>query len=96
MISTPWFIAAGVDKGLLEFAYSLNQNSHYVIEVAVPLALLGLDANSAHSLNIQWTQECGNDYLKLNADVNPVPEPMTMLLFGPALLGLVGIKRKKA
>ena len=27
---------------------------------------------------------------------NPVPEPMTMLLFGPALLGLVGLKKKKA
>ena len=27
---------------------------------------------------------------------NPVPEPMTMLLFGPALLGLVGMKRKKS
>lgn len=26
---------------------------------------------------------------------NPVPEPMTMMLFGPALLGLVGVKRKK-
>ncbi|MBU1043267.1 MAG: PEP-CTERM sorting domain-containing protein [Candidatus Omnitrophica bacterium] len=26
---------------------------------------------------------------------NPVPEPMTMLLFGPALLGLVGLKKKK-
>lgn len=27
---------------------------------------------------------------------NPVPEPMTMLLFGPALLGLFGLKRKIA
>ena len=27
---------------------------------------------------------------------NPVPEPMTMLLLGPALLGLLGFKRKKA
>ncbi len=29
-------------------------------------------------------------------DENPVPEPMTMLLFGPALLGLVGMRKKKA
>lgn len=28
--------------------------------------------------------------------VPPVPEPMTMLLFGPALLGLIGIKKKLA
>ncbi|MBU1085952.1 MAG: PEP-CTERM sorting domain-containing protein [Candidatus Omnitrophica bacterium] len=31
----------------------------------------------------------------LSLKVTPVPEPMTMLLFGPALLGLVGLKRKK-
>lgn len=30
-----------------------------------------------------------------NQDGNPVPEPMTMLLFGPALLGLLGLKKKK-
>jgi len=94
MISTPWSIASGIDKGLVDFSYSLEQNSHYVIEAAIPLALLGLDANSAHSLNINWTQQCGNDYLNLNADVNPVPEPMTMLLFGPALLGLMGLKKR--
>ncbi len=97
LISTPWSIADGVDKGLVDFAYSCNQNSHYVLEAAVPLASLGLDANSEHSLNIHWTQQCGNDYLNLNADVNPtpVPEPATMLLFGPALLGLFGVKRRK-
>ena len=27
---------------------------------------------------------------------NPVPEPMTMLLLGPALLGLVGLKKKRS
>lgn len=31
-----------------------------------------------------------------SANTNPVPEPMTMLLLGPALLGLVGFKKRKA
>ncbi len=31
-----------------------------------------------------------------NHNGTPIPEPATMLLFGPALLGLVGMKRKKA
>jgi len=36
--------------------------------------------------NIKLTRNVGN---------NPVPEPMTMLLFGPALLGLFGLKRRR-
>jgi len=31
-----------------------------------------------------------------SAGGTPVPEPMTMLLLGPALLGLMGLKRRKA
>jgi len=35
------------------------------------------------------------DSLKLKGDLNPIPEPTTMLLFGAGILGLAGVARKK-
>lgn len=83
---------------LAPFAYSGDQNSHYVLETSIPLSYLGLSANPGDpvkQLDVHWTMECGNDFLKLNADVNPVPEPATLTLLGLGLLGLAGIRRKE-
>lgn len=48
-------------------------------------------------LAIHWTMTCANDIIEGSAR-SPVPEPMTMALFGTGLLGLAGNalrKRKK-
>jgi hypothetical protein len=99
-IANPWIIKAGTvlrdehGSGLdFQFAYAQHQNEHWVYEASFPLADLGLQAGDV--LGIHWTMKCGNDYLNLTADVNPIPEPATMLLFGTGLVGLAGFGRRK-
>lgn len=99
--ANPWKINEDklwLDKGEVTFVYSGEQYTHYVLEAAIPLSYLGLSANPddpIQPLTIHWTQECGNDYLNLDADINPVPEPATMLLLGSGLIGLGWFGRRK-
>lgn len=93
----PWTIkdGEGIDKGSVNFVYSSVQNTHYVLEASIPLSLLGISANPGDPINyldIHWTMECGNDYLNLSADVNPVPEPSSIALMLMGFLGLAGVK----
>ena len=89
-VSNPWAIQSGTVIGNVSLAYSNGQKSHYVIETAIPLSYLGL--NAGDHLTIHWTMECGNDYLNLDATV--VPEPATLLLLGTGLIAF-GISRRK-
>ncbi len=47
------------------------------------------------TLGAHWTMSCGNDNIEGSADVAPVPEPATMLLFGTGLAGLAGLRSRK-
>ena len=94
--ANPWQIKNGGSGiyELIDFVYSGDQNTHYVLEAGIPLSALGLNSNSSQNLTVHWTMQCGNDVLNLPADVNPIPEPGTMMLLGTGLLGLLGIRRK--
>ncbi len=92
--SNPWQISSGSTFDWVDFVYSGNQNTHYVLEAGIPLSSLGLNSNSSQNLTVHWTMQCGNDALNLPADVNPtppppIPEPGTMLLFGSGIIGLL-------
>lgn len=92
--SDPWTIFSGSKIRDTTLCYSSSAiQGHYVIEASFLLADLGLSPGDV--FDIHWTMQCGNDYLNLRADVNPVPEPATMLLLGTGLVCFAGFGRKR-
>ncbi|MFC1804286.1 filamentous hemagglutinin N-terminal domain-containing protein [Candidatus Omnitrophota bacterium] len=67
-----WIVYDGFPIAPVEFVYSENQNSHYVMEAKVPLSLLGLDSASGQDVGVHWTMSCGNDLVELIGDINPL------------------------
>lgn len=53
------------------------------------------NVNGSRTTYVWETNPGSHDSTARSTGDNPVPEPMTMLLFGPALLGLIGLKKKK-
>jgi hypothetical protein len=77
-------------------AISGLQTSYWTIVELDLVALFGADwASKGLTLGTHWTMSCGNDAVKGVAQVDPVPEPATMLLFGTGLLGLAGAARRR-
>ncbi len=73
-----------------------NTNTHFLFQnfasmdwAVIDLADMGFDANNLTNIDkISYISEYNGD------NGAPVPEPMTMLLMGTGLAGLVGIRRK--
>ena len=101
-------IGANSSPIILDVNYTLLDANRYSFGNNVAAGDLNLWAwNEAQGVNCPWSQEyhltgiyqtdCDQGFVATSGgSTSPVPEPATMLLFGSALLGLVGLKRKKA
>lgn len=73
-----------------------NGGNDNVLEGEFDLSLLGLfDENFGGVIATYLTMACVNDEAMVYADVAPVPVPAALWLFAPALMGFVGLRRRK-
>ena len=72
--------------GIIENGYPT-----WVIEGCFDWTPIGGDPAALFGLH--WTMDCGND--RLDLQVNPIPEPATVLLLAPGLAALWGYSRRR-
>lgn len=84
--SNPVFVGGFSDSESIPFYYVNLSTDLWFIEASVSRSLFASGITGIH-----FTESCGNDA----ADLQPVPEPGTMLLLGSGLVGLAGFGRKK-
>lgn len=85
----------GTQVGTADYSYSRDDftNQHAIIELAIDLSVFGGDLSSLDS--IHWRPSCGNDEVNLSIQLNPVPEPGSLLLLAPAAVIFYGLRRRK-
>lgn len=73
-------------------------DTHYAIEVAIPLALFGSDwvtgGGPAKSFDVQWTMYCANDIILVDPP-GRLPEPGMPWLLGAAAIGLLPLRKRR-
>lgn len=99
----PTSILNGDLLGLANVAYSTTSitnmgiytaDKHFVYEARIPTTLFGAYWG-ADSFAVQWTMNCANDSLQLNAlKPGTVPEPGTLILFPIGMVSLIWLSRR--
>ena len=76
--------------------WTLNNGDDNVLEGEFDLSYLGLfDSATGGTISTYLTMACVNDEVLVDMHVPPaVPIPAALWLFGPVLLGMMGIRRK--
>ena len=93
----------GCNPAMWDVSPDSGWDDYYVIEAAIPLAMIGLTAqnNDPVYYALSWTQNCGNDAIRLQGSIpgesKSVPEPGALAVLMVGLVGMeVSRRRKKA
>lgn len=95
-ISDTYRMNGGTELALFSGQWSNNGTDMSVLEGEFDLSLLSLlNTSVASSIHTYLSMTCVNDEALVSADVAAVPVPAAVWLFGSALLGLTGFKKRK-